>query len=154
MAGIEIVFVSPNNAFILCSFSLTMECSTNTNEAVINGLEIALGVPIANLIIYGDSKLIAKQLLKEYNVRKVKLIHYHSRAEKLLTHFEEVKKSPHPANCKSEKKVGLTTSVSVMERETPQHCGDWKEIACSSSRSVSRVRENLYTEIDMESIKD
>lgn len=54
--GIEIVFLSPNNALIPYSFALTKGCSNKTEEydAIIAGLRLALQIPITNLTIYND----------------------------------------------------------------------------------------------------
>lgn len=51
VAGIGILFVSPDNALIPYSFSLATGCSNNTAEyeAVIVGLELALQIPLTNL---------------------------------------------------------------------------------------------------------
>lgn len=40
-------------------------------EAIIMGLELALQIPIANLTIYGYSKLVIKKIQGEYTIRKV-----------------------------------------------------------------------------------
>lgn len=92
VCGTGIYSFPTDNALILYSFSLTNECWDNTTEyeAVIIGAELTLQ-SIANLTIFEDSNLILKQLRGEYNVRKMEPIPYHSRVEKLLTQFVEVK---------------------------------------------------------------
>lgn len=62
VAGIGILFVSPNNALIPYSFSLATGCSNNTGEyeTVITGFELAIQIPVTNLTIYGDSELVVK----------------------------------------------------------------------------------------------
>lgn len=70
IVGIKIVFISPDNALILYSFSFTMRCSNNTAEyeAFISGFELALKIPMTNLTIYHSSELIVKQIRTNYNV--------------------------------------------------------------------------------------
>lgn len=69
---------------------MTEECSNNeaAYESVIAELELALQIPIEELTIYGDSKLIVKELRREYVVRKVSLVPY--RADYLMSQFRRV----------------------------------------------------------------
>lgn len=55
--GIDIVFVTPDNGIIMYSFMLTEGCSNNETEyeALIAGLELALKIPIDDLMVYRDS---------------------------------------------------------------------------------------------------
>jgi len=46
-------------------------------QALISGLQLAIEMGIKDLDIYGDSQLIIKQLLEEYEVKKDDLILYH-----------------------------------------------------------------------------
>lgn len=52
-------------------------------------MELALQIPITDLIIYGDSELLIKELRGEYVVRKRELHKYHQRAEQLLAQFDK-----------------------------------------------------------------
>lgn len=67
VVGIGILLVSPDNALIPYSFSLTIGCSNNMAEykAVVVGLELTLEIPITSLTIYSNSELIVKQLREE-----------------------------------------------------------------------------------------
>lgn len=58
VVGIGILFVSPNNALI------------HEYEPVIVGLELALQIPITSLTIFGDFKLIVKQLHGEHSAKE------------------------------------------------------------------------------------
>lgn len=88
-------------------------------EVVANGLELTLQMPIANLIIYGDSQLIVKQLL--YNVKKAELTRYHKRAKNFLPQFREVKilQVFRATNARIKALTRLTTSHSVPAGEVP-----------------------------------
>ncbi|KAK3023287.1 hypothetical protein RJ639_044258 [Escallonia herrerae] len=84
--GIGTVFVTPEGGIILHSFSLTKRCSNNEAkyEVIIVGLELSLKVLIDDLPIYGDSKLIIKQLKSEYQIRKPNLLPYYKRADSVI----------------------------------------------------------------------
>ncbi|KAG5562842.1 hypothetical protein RHGRI_005537 [Rhododendron griersonianum] len=58
-------------------------------EAVIAGLELALQIPIEELLVYGDSELVIKQLRGEYIVKKASLAPYHEKASQLLSQFRK-----------------------------------------------------------------
>ncbi|XP_058202937.1 uncharacterized protein LOC131317399 [Rhododendron vialii] len=90
-SGIGVVFVKPNNAIIPHSFALTEGCSNNEAEyeAVIAGLELALHVPIEELLVYGDSELVIKQLRGEYIVKKASLAPHHERAKPVAFTIQE-----------------------------------------------------------------
>ena len=75
-AGAGVVFISPERHVLTYSFVLTQLCSNNTAEyqALILGLQMAIEMGIKDLDIYGDSQLVIKQLLEEYEVKKDDLI--------------------------------------------------------------------------------
>ena len=54
------------------------------------GLQTALEMQIANLEVYGDSKLVIDQLLTNYEVRKEDLVPYFRLATQLFTGFDVV----------------------------------------------------------------
>lgn len=58
-SGIDIVFVTLNNGIVMHSLTLTEGCSNNETEyeALIIGLELALKIPIDDLMVYGDSMI-------------------------------------------------------------------------------------------------
>src|ERR1700722_16714861 len=60
IAGVGVVLISPQNHVLPRAFSLTEPCSNNMAEynAMLIGLELAKGLGITNLEVYGDSKLI------------------------------------------------------------------------------------------------
>lgn len=65
---------------------LIIECSKNTAEydAIIIGFELALQVPIANLMIYRDFELVIKQLQWGVYHNKSGVTPFHNGVEKLL----------------------------------------------------------------------
>lgn len=71
------------------SLTLTKGCSNNEIEygALITGLELALEIPIEDLIIYGDSKLVIHQMNGLYHIKKLSLMPYFQRAKDLTKLF-------------------------------------------------------------------
>lgn len=58
-SGIDIVFVTPNNVIIMHSLTLIEGCSNNETKykTLIASLDMALEIPIDDLMVYGDSDL-------------------------------------------------------------------------------------------------
>jgi ribonuclease HI len=77
-AGAGVVFVTPDEAILPYSFTLTSAVSNNAAEyeALIIGLEIAHNMGLTAVSIYGDSQLIINQLLGTYTVKKQGLLPY------------------------------------------------------------------------------
>lgn len=73
--GIGIAFVTPDNGVNMHSLTLTEGGSNNEieYEALIMGLELALEIPVDNLTVYGDSKLIIHQTNGLYHIKKLPL---------------------------------------------------------------------------------
>ena len=70
-AGVGVVFVTPDEAILSYSFTLTSAISNNAAEyeALIIGLEMAHNMGLNTLFVYGDSQLIINQLLGIYTVK-------------------------------------------------------------------------------------
>ncbi|KAF7154329.1 hypothetical protein RHSIM_Rhsim01G0139100 [Rhododendron simsii] len=121
-SGIGVVFVTPNNAIIPHSFALTEGCSNNEAEyeAVIAGLELALQIPIEELLVYGDSEFVIKQLRGEYIVKKASLAPYHERASQLLSQFRKINifHVKRRINAQADSLASLAASLSLPDRET------------------------------------
>jgi ribonuclease HI len=88
-AGAGIVFVTPYEAIIPYSFTLTSALSNNAAEyeALIIGLEMAQNMGLEMLQIYGDYLLIINQLLGTYGVKKLKLVPYFLKAKNVYLDF-------------------------------------------------------------------
>ena len=82
VAGVKVVFISPENHFLPRAFSLTEPCSSNVAEynALLIGLHLAQQMGVRYLEAYGDSKLIINQVKGEYKVYYKDLIPYHHAA--------------------------------------------------------------------------
>jgi ribonuclease HI len=92
-AGAGLVFVTPDEAIIPYSFTLTSTVSHNATkyEALIIGLEMDQNMGHEMIQIYGDSLLIINQLLGTYGVKKLKLVPYFLKAKELISQFSDVK---------------------------------------------------------------
>ena len=90
IAGVGVVFISPQNHVFPRAFSLTESCSNNVAEynALLIGLQLAHGMGVRYLEAYGDSKLIINQVKGEYEVRHEDLVPYYHTAIKLANLFE------------------------------------------------------------------
>ena len=87
--GAGVVFVSPQRQILLYSFLLSKLYSNNVTEyqALIIGLQMAIEMGIAQLEIFGDSKLIINQILEQYDIKKEDLVLYCKYGKKLLANF-------------------------------------------------------------------
>jgi len=87
------VVVSPKNVKAKHKFQINQFCSNNEAEyeALIMGLEIALESGARFIEIRGDSKLVLKQLTKEYKCVNENLVMYLALANALLKRFTHVK---------------------------------------------------------------
>ena len=75
------------------SFSLLKEeCSNNEAEyeALLFGLLLSLSMDVRNILLYGDSQLIVRQVNNIYEVRKPELVPYHTAAQVFMRKFEHI----------------------------------------------------------------
>ncbi|KAG9459081.1 hypothetical protein H6P81_003589 [Aristolochia fimbriata] len=91
-AGAGILFMSPNDDLMPYSFILSHCCTNNEAEyqAIILGLGMAVEMGLSQLEIFGDSALVIKQLIGEFEVRKEELIPYKKEAQRLLEKIPNV----------------------------------------------------------------
>ena len=71
IAGVGVVFISPQNHILPRAFSLTESCSNNVAEynALLIGVQLAHGIGVRYLKAYGDSKRLSIRL--KANMRSV-----------------------------------------------------------------------------------
>ena len=77
-----VVLVSPEMHILPYSFVLVDLCSNNVAEyqVLILGLQMAIGMRIKDLDVYGDSQLVINKLLEEFEVKKDDLIPHRQKA--------------------------------------------------------------------------
>ena len=82
IAGVGVVFISPQNHVLPRAFSLMEPCSNNVAEynALLIGLQLAHEIGVRYLEAYGDSELIINQVKGEYEVCHGDLVPYYHAA--------------------------------------------------------------------------
>src|SRR5438270_1126061 len=92
VAGVGVVFISPQNHVIPRAFSLTEPCTNNVAEynALLIGLQLAHWLGVRKLQAYGDSELVVNQLRGVYEVRSDELIAYFDTALQMTDQFEGI----------------------------------------------------------------
>ncbi|XP_056695837.1 uncharacterized protein [Spinacia oleracea] len=149
-AGAGVVFLSPEKHVLTYSFVLTQLCSNNMAEyqALILGLQMAVGLGLKDLDIYGDSQLVISQLLGEYEVKKEDLIPHHRHATKLLEKLDTVKLNhvPRSANKMADALAGLAATLALGAEETMSVpvCNRW--VVASD---IDEIEDEEYEEVDM-----
>jgi len=90
IAGMGVVFTSPQNHVLPRAFSLTEPCSNNFAEyiALLIGLQLAYEMGVHYLEAYGDSKLIVNQVKGEYEVQHENFVPYYHAVIKLANSFD------------------------------------------------------------------
>ncbi|XP_020266607.1 uncharacterized protein LOC109842106 [Asparagus officinalis] len=90
IAGVGVIFISPQNHILPRAVSLSKPCSNYVAEynALLVGLDIAKQLGVKHLEAYGDSQLIVNQMKGEYEVGNEDLIPYHTAAIALADSFE------------------------------------------------------------------
>jgi ribonuclease HI len=107
------------------SFSLLKEeCSNNEAEyeALIFGLLLALSMDVRNILVYGDSQLIVRQVNNIYEVRKPELLSYHTAAQILMKKFEHIQlfHVPRSKNSSADALAKLAAALVLPEGEPAQ----------------------------------
>ncbi|XP_072080962.1 uncharacterized protein [Arachis hypogaea] len=90
--GVGILIVSPEEIPSKFLFEIKYPCSNNETEyeALILGLEILINKGVSEVQILGDSKLVLKQLSKEFKCNNERLQKYLTTAWELLTSFQKI----------------------------------------------------------------
>jgi len=90
IAGVGVVFISPQNHVLPRAFSLSTPCSNNVAEynALLISLQLAHEMGVRYLETYADSKLIVNQVKGEYEVRHEDLVPYHHAVIKMANSFD------------------------------------------------------------------
>ncbi|KAG9449336.1 hypothetical protein H6P81_009301 [Aristolochia fimbriata] len=85
-ARADIFFISPNDDLMLYFVVLSHYCTNNEVEyqARILGLGMTIEIGLTQLEIFGDSALVIRQLIGDFEVRKEKIAPYHKKPQRLL----------------------------------------------------------------------
>jgi len=90
IAGVGVVFISPQDHVLPRVFSLTEPCSNNVAKynALLIVLLLALEMGVRYLEAYDDSKLIVNQVKGEYEVRHEDFVPYYHAVIKMANSFD------------------------------------------------------------------
>ena len=90
IAGVGVLFVSPQKHVLPQAFSLTTACSNNVAEYNVKliGLQLAHEMGVRYLEVYGDTKLIVNHVKGEYEVRHEDLVPYYHVVIKIANSFD------------------------------------------------------------------
>ena len=124
-AGAGLVFKTPQGGIIHHSFSVLKEEFSNNEaeyEALLFGLLLALSMDVRNIIVYGDSQLIVRQVNNIYEVRKAELVPYHTAAQILMKKFENIQllHVPRSKNAPADALAKLAAALVLPEGEPAQ----------------------------------
>ncbi|XP_030923202.1 uncharacterized protein LOC115950091 [Quercus lobata] len=91
--GIGILLISPKGTHIPFSGKLNFPATNNTTEyeACIMGLQVALGLGVKELEVYGDSALISSQIQNKWKIKEERLMLYHECLQKWASKFNRIR---------------------------------------------------------------
>ncbi|KAK4386124.1 Transposon Tf2-12 polyprotein [Sesamum angolense] len=152
--GAGVVFVTSKGEVLPYSFTLTHNCSNNVAEyqALILGLEIAVDAKQLPLKVYGDSQLVANQLLVLYEVKKPELLSYHNYAKRLMGWLGDVELEhlPRKDNKQADALAKLASTLSMIDKEARiPICKSWviPPIFSDDEDDMLQEEKNHVTEV-------
>ncbi|KAG9450001.1 hypothetical protein H6P81_009966 [Aristolochia fimbriata] len=118
-AGVGVLFMSPNDNLMSYSFILSHCCTNNEAEynAIILGLRMAIEMGLNQLEIFGDSAMVIKQLIGDFEVRKDELMPYQKEAQRLQQKIPNVTLGhvPRANNSQADALAGIATSLAQFD---------------------------------------
>ena len=84
--------MTPQGDLIPKSYKISFPCTNNIAEyeGLVIGLRQSIRWNIKNLLVFGDSQLVIKQVTDEYHTKDEKLLPYRRIVEDLKQHFIEI----------------------------------------------------------------
>ena len=84
--------MTPQGDLIPKSYKISFSCTKNIveYEGLVTGLCQAIKWNIKNLLVFGDSQLVIKQVRDEYHTKDEKLFPYRRIVEDLRQHFTKI----------------------------------------------------------------
>jgi len=122
-SGVGVLFVTPQGDLIPKSYKISFPCTNNIAEyeGLVTGLRQAIKWNIKNLLVFGDSQLVIKQVTDEYHTKDEKLLPYHRIVEDLKQHFTEIVFQQIPrANNKAVDAMATISSMIAMPEYSPK----------------------------------
>jgi ribonuclease HI len=89
-SGAGVVLVSPRGDNLRYVLQIHFDSSNNEAEyeALLYGLRMAISLGVRRLMVYGDSDLVANQVMKEWDIRSPAMTGYCNAVRKLEKKFE------------------------------------------------------------------
>ncbi len=83
--------INPYGNKTLVACRLKFECTNNTTEyeALVHGIEKVVDLGVSKIQIYGDSKIVAKQVINQIHCISPHLLSYRDKVRELLRNFDE-----------------------------------------------------------------
>ncbi|KAG9442580.1 hypothetical protein H6P81_018434 [Aristolochia fimbriata] len=123
-AGAGVLFISPRRDLLPYSFILTQKCLNNEAEyqAILLRLGMAVEMKLSQLNIYGDSALVIKQLIGEFEVKKPELVPFRRHAGELLAQIPEASlhNVPRSENGSADALAGIVASLAQFDERPSQ----------------------------------
>ena len=122
-SGAGILFVTPQGDLIPKSYKISFPCTNNIAEyeGLVTGLRQDIKWNIKNLLVFGDSQLVIKQVTDEYHTKDEKLLPYHRIVEDLKQHFTKIVFQQIPrANNKATDAMATIASMIAMPEYSPK----------------------------------
>ncbi|XP_023896391.1 uncharacterized protein LOC112008288 [Quercus suber] len=115
-SGIGVLLVSPKGTHIPFSGRLNFPATNNATqyEACIIGLQVALGLEVKEMEVYGDLALIISQIQNRWKIKKEKLMPYHECLQKLASKFGKIQYQYVP-RMQNQIADALATMASIMD---------------------------------------
>ncbi|KAG9442227.1 hypothetical protein H6P81_018081 [Aristolochia fimbriata] len=118
-AGAGVLLMSPNDDLMPYSFILSHCCTNNEAKylAIILGLGMAIEMGLNQLEIFGDSALVIKQLIGDFEVRKDELVPYQKEALRLQQKIPNVTLGhvPRANNSQANALAGIAASLAQFD---------------------------------------
>ena len=91
-SGIGVLLISTKGTHIPFSSRLNFPATNNTTEyeACIMGLQVAFGLGVKELKVYGDLALIISQIQNKWKIKEERLMPYHQCLQKWASKFSKI----------------------------------------------------------------
>ena len=116
-SGIGVLLISPKGAHIPFSRRLNFPTTNNATEyeARIMGLQVALGLGVKELEVYGDLALIISQVQNKWKIKEERLMPYHQCLQKWSSKFNKIQYR-YVLRMQNQIADALATMASMMDR--------------------------------------
>ena len=111
--------MTPQGDLIPKSYKISFPCTNNIAEyeGLVIGLRQDIKWNIKNLLVFGDSQLVIKQVIDEYHTKDEKLLPYRRIVEDLKQYFTEIvfQKIPRANNKAADAMATIASMIAMLE---------------------------------------